>query len=332
MKVKFFFLLLFFNSCFSTDNKVLVRNNGETQGSFYHIQYLSDYGNNYKFQIDSILLEIDSSLSIYQDFSTISKLNNKETLIVDSLFSNVFNVAKYVYIHTEGYFDCSVFPLVKEWGFYNNRLSDSIIIDSLNFQNILKHVGFDKINLANDSLFLPDNMMLDFNSIAQGYSVDIIAQFLESHSIDDYLIEIGGELKAKGKNVDGEVWKVGIDKPQKDIDLNERFQFVLELENKALATSGNYRRFYEKDGVKYSHVINPITGFPCQNRLLSVSVIHDKCMLADAYATAFMVMGVKKSKIFLSKNSEIAACLVYTGKDGEWKTYISPLILNAMIN
>ena len=165
MKVKFFFLLLFFYSCFSTDNKILVRNNGETQGSFYHIQYLSNYGNNYKFQIDSILLEIDSSLSIYQDFSTISKLNNKESLVVDSLFSKVFNVAKHVYIHTEGHFDCSVFPLVKEWGFYNNRLSDSTIIDSLNFKNILKHVGFDKINLVNDSLFLPDNMMIDLKQM-----------------------------------------------------------------------------------------------------------------------------------------------------------------------
>ena len=176
-------------------------------------------------------------------------------------------------------------------------------------------------------------MSLDFNAIAQGFTVDMIARYLENRKISNYLIEVGGELLAKGRNADEDVWRVGVDKPSQDIDVNERFQFILDLEDKALATSGNYRKFYEKDGVKYSHTINPFTGFPAQNRLLSVTVIHNNCMFADAYATAFMVMGVKKTKQLLKKlDDELEVYLVFTDKDGEWKTYISPTMEERIIN
>jgi thiamine biosynthesis lipoprotein len=175
-------------------------------------------------------------------------------------------------------------------------------------------------------------MSLDFNSIAQGYTVDVIAQFLESKGDSNYLVEVGGELLSKGRNADGKIWRVGVDKPSEDIDMQARFQFILDLKDKALATSGNYRKFYEKDGVKYSHTINPFTGFPAQNRLLSVTVIHDNCMLADAYATAFMVMGVRKSKQFAKLHPELEIYLVYTGKDNDWKTYVSPRMLERIIN
>ena len=192
--------------------------------------------------------------------------------------------------------------------------------------------GFDKISLIDDSLILPKGMSLDFNSIAQGYTVDVIAQFLESKGDSNYLIEVGGELLAKGRNADGNIWRVGVDKPSEDIDVNERFQFILDLENKALATSGNYRRFYEQDGVKYSHTINPFSGFPVQNRLLSATVIHKNCMLADAYATAFMVMGIRKSKQFAALHSELEVYLVYTEEDGSWKTFISSAMEKRIIN
>ena len=175
-------------------------------------------------------------------------------------------------------------------------------------------------------------MSLDFNSIAQGFTVDLIGAFLQNKNIENYLIEVGGELLAKGKNVNGKNWKVGVDKPLENIDVGDRFQFILELEDKALATSGNYRKFYEKDGVKYSHTINPFTGFPAQNRLLSVTVIHDSCMIADAYATAFMVMGVKKTKKFVRKNLNTEIYLVYTDKEGYRETYISPSLLDRIIN
>ena len=332
MKYIFYLFTVFFFSCSSSDNTILVKNFGEAQGSYYHIQYLSENGENYKSQIDSILLEVDSSLSIYKDYSLISKLNKRENIKTDTLFNAVFLGAQKVFVESEGNFDCSVSPLVNAWGFYKNKLGDSLVIDSAKFRKILSYVGFDKISLIADSLVLPKGMSLDFNSIAQGLTVDVIASFFENKNIKNYLIEVGGELLAKGKNADGNIWRVGVDKPSDDIDVQERFQFILDLENKALATSGNYRKFYELDGIKYAHTINPFTGFPSKNRLLSVTVINDDCMLADAYATAFMVMGVKKTKHFVASNPEIEIYLVYTGNDGDWKTFISPSMQKRIIN
>ena len=325
-----FFLTLF--SCSFSDNTILVTNSGEAQGSYYHIKYMSDYGEDYHFQIDSILQEVDSSLSIYKNYSLISKLNNGEQLKTDTLFNIVFLAAQKVFLESEGNFDCSVSPLVDAWGFYNDKLGNSLVIDSVKFKSILDDVGFQKIHLIEDSLVIPKQMSLDFNAIAQGFTVDLIASYLDSKNISRYLIEVGGEILAKGSNDDGNIWRVGIDKPSENIDANERFQFILDLEDKALATSGNYRKFYEKNGVKYSHTINPFTGFPAENSLLSVTVIHDNCMFADAYATAFMVMGVKQTKQFVAQHSDIEIYLVYTGKDGDWKTYISPKMLARIIN
>ena len=161
----------------------------------------------------------------------------------------------------------------------------------------------------------------------------MIAILLEEKGILNYLIEVGGELKAKGINADGNVWRVGIDKPSDEIDFQNRFQFILDLKDKALATSGNYRKFYVMDGVKYAHTINPKTGFPSQNRLLSVTVVANKCSLADAYATAFMAMGLKKTKkIIKTLNDELEVYVVYTDKNGDWKTYISPSMKKRIVN
>ena len=332
MKNLLYLLLLIFFSCSSDGNLILVKNSGSAQGSFYHIQYLSNDGVNYKFQIDSIFREIDSSLSIYKEYSIISKLNNGQNLRTDLFFNEVFLAAEKVYLESKGNFDCSVSPLVDAWGFYQDKLGDSIIIDSAKFYNILPFIGFDKIKLIDDSLILPQGMRLDFNAIAQGYTVDVIAEFLQAKGDSNYLIEVGGEILVKGENADGNLWRVGVDKPSENIDENERFQFILDLKNRALATSGNYRKFYEENGVKYSHTINPFTGYPAQNRLLSVTVIHESCMLADAYATAFMVMGVKKSKQFLKTHPEIEIYLTYTNKNGEWNTFISSDFKKRIVN
>ena len=332
MKNILYLFLLILCACSSSDNRILVKNSGEAQGAYYHIQYMSNGGKDFHFQIDSIFKEIDSSLSIYKDYSLISKLNKGEDVKTDTLFNTVFKGAQKVFLESEGNFDCSVSPLVNAWGFYKDKLGDSLVIDSAKFRKILPYIGFDKISLIADSLVLPKGMRLDFNAIAQGYTVDVIAQFLQAKGYSNYLIEVGGELLAKGKNADGNIWRVGVDKPSENINKNERFQFILDLEDKALATSGNYRKFYEKDGVKYAHTINPFTGFPTQNRLLSVTVIHDNCMLADAYATAFMVMGVKKIKRFAKEHPEIEIYLVYTGKDSSWKTFISADLQKRIIN
>ena len=332
MRYIFCFILLLLYACSSNDNNILVTNSGEAQGSFYHIKYISENAVDYQLQIDSILQEIDSSLSIYKNYSLISKLNSGQNIKTDTFFNTVFFAAQRIFFETDRNFDCSIEPIVNAWGFYDNVSFDSFNIDSIKIKRLLNNVGFHKIELIGDSLILPKNMRLDFNSIAQGFTVDVIATFLQNKNIENYLIEVGGELLAKGKNINGKNWKVGVDKPIENIDVGDRFQFILELENKALATSGNYRKFYEKDGVKYSHTINPFTGFPAQNRLLSVTVIHDSCMIADAYATAFMVMGVKKTKKFVRKNLNTEIYLVYTDKEGNWKTYISPRLLDRIIN
>ena len=332
MQYILFIVILSLFSCTESNNKILVKNTGIVQGTFYHIQYLSEDGKNYINQIDSIFHEIDSSLSIYKGYSLISKINNQESVKTDVLFNEVYNASREIYIESEGYFDCSIYPLVKHWGFYEDFTSESLIIDSTRLTKILDYVGFDKVDLINDSLILPKGMRLDFNSIAQGYSVELIARFLQKQSVSNYLIEVGGEILAKGRNADQDIWRVGVDKPVENINHNRRFQFILDLEDKALATSGNYRNFYEKDGIKYAHTINPFTGFPANNRLLSVTVIHDNCMLADAYATACMAMGVKKSKKFALEHPEIEIYLVYFDVDGNWKTYISPNLQKRLIN
>ncbi|MAO71072.1 MAG: thiamine biosynthesis protein ApbE [Flavobacteriales bacterium] len=333
MNYIFCFIALVLLSCSEQTNRILVQNTGETQGTYYHVQYLSENGESYKIQIDSLLDEIDSSVSIYKPYSIISKLNRGEKVQTDDIFNSVYLDAVDVYVNSNGYFDCTVSPLVSYWGFYKNWGQENIDIDSLKIKNILKNVGTNKTDISDGSVYLDLGVQIDFNAIAQGYSVDLIANLLENKGVQNYLIEVGGEIKAKGVNTDDKIWRVGIDKPLEEIDTEDRFQFILELDNKSLATSGNYRKFYEKDGIKYSHTINPMTGFPVQNRLLSVTVITNKCSLADAYATAFMAMGVEQTKkLLMTVNDPLDVYLVYTDKDGNWKTYISPRMQEKIIN
>ena len=333
MKYIFCFVFFVFFSCSEQTQRILVQNTGEAQGTFYHVQYLSENGKSYKIQIDSLLDEIDSSVSIYKSYSIISKLNRGEKVKTDDIFNSVYLDAVDVYDKSKGYFDCTVSPLVSYWGFYKNWGQEYIDVDSLKIQEIIKNVGTNKTDIFDGSVYLESGVQIDFNAIAQGYSVDFIADFLEDKGVQNFLIEVGGEVKAKGVNTDDKIWRVGIDKPLEEIDIEDRFQFILELENKSLATSGNYRKFYEKNGVKYSHTINPMTGFPVQNRLLSVTVITNKCSLADAYATAFMAMGVEQTKkLIKSVDDQLDVYLVYTDIDGNWKTYISPGMQEKIIN
>ena len=317
-----FFLIILISSCSQTDKKSLITYSGKAQGTYYHIKHLSNNTKSYKAQVDSILNQVDNSLSTYKKNSLISKLNLGVECATDSLFNIVFYASKKVFNESEGYFDCSIGPIVDYWGFYNNKINDSVKIDTQQVNRLISNIGFKKIELIDNSLILPKGMRLDFNSIAQGFSVDLIGNYLISMGVNDFMIELGGEILVKGENPNGELWTIGIEKPTDKIDRTE-YQFIIPLRNKALATSGNYRKYYIKDGIKYSHTINPFTGFPSKNKLLSVTVIHNQCMLADAYATAFMSMGLSKTKKFLVRNPNIQVCLVYTNKDGEWETYVS---------
>jgi thiamine biosynthesis lipoprotein len=326
------FLILFslFISCDSVkNNDVLVINSGKTQGTFYHIKYLSDQGENYQEEVDSLLFLVDNSLSTYNKSSLITRINSGEEVVTDSLFRTVFRSAKEVFTSSNGLFDCSIAPLVNAWGF---GFSEKQKMDTNRVSNLLKIVGFEKIYLQNDSIIKPKRMLIDFNSIAQGYTVDLIAYLFDQKGIANYLIEVGGEIRSKGINADGNLWRIGVDKPTESIDSKDRFQFILELNNKSLATSGNYRKFYMENGINYSHVINPKTGFPAKNKLLSVTVVHNDCITADAYATAFMVMGLQISKKFLSQRKDLEVYFIYRNQKGELVNYVTENFKERIVN
>jgi thiamine biosynthesis lipoprotein len=270
---------------------------GNAQGTTFKITFKDTIEKDITVQIDSLFKVIDQSMSLWDSLSLISKINNNA--IYDSLdfhFLKVFEASRLINQKSEGYFDVSVGPLVKAWGFSIKKglpIPTSLQIDSLN-----SIVGSDKFQLVEQKIRKEDpRNQIDFNAIAQGYTVDVISVFLEDLGCKDYLVEIGGELRAKGKNKEGKVWRVGIEKPQ-----NERaLEVVVNLENKSLATSGSYRKFFEKDGKKYSHAIDPKTGYPVTHSVLSMSVLANDCMTADAYATAFLVMGLEKAKRIAAK-------------------------------
>ncbi|MGB0425034.1 MAG: FAD:protein FMN transferase [Flavobacteriales bacterium] len=287
---------------------------GEAQGTTYNIKYLND-SSNYAPQIDSILYQFDQDLSGWTKGSLINRLNafNRTDTVfafIDSTknFSVVFDVSREIYIKTQGAFDPTVFPLVELWGFGQKEAGE------VNEESIAKAkelVGMepsniDMIEMYKNEYFYEETQIrkgqlgvkLDFNAIAQGYSVDLIGDFLESKGVNDYMIELGGELLCKGVNGAGEAWKIAIDKPVA-LDDERALQALLTVSNKAVATSGSYRKFKEVNGKRYSHTIDPKTGYPVEHQLLSVTVLASSCAAADAYATAFMVMGAEATMEFL---------------------------------
>jgi thiamine biosynthesis lipoprotein len=297
---------------------------GFAQGTTYHITYESKGGENLKALVDSLLADFDMSLSIYQPASIISRINRNEPgTKTDSRFRKVFKKSFEVYENTDGAFDITVGPIVNALGFGNKDTLDmnSRIIDSLLF-----YVGMEKVRLSADSLVKQDpNIVLDVNAIAQGFSVDLVAEFLESRKIRNYLVEIGGEVSARGRNENNQVWRIGIDKPVEGNFLpGEDLQTIIMLDNRSLATSGNYRKYYEKNGIKYVHTINPKTGYPVVSNLLSATVVAGDCMTADAYATALMVFGVERSIQFLESHTFLDAYLIYADAQGNFRTYLTP--------
>ncbi len=295
---------------------------GEAQGTTYHIKYIDSNQTNYKTAFDSILLAIDQSVSTYLPTSLISQLNNKkDTIILDDIFKAVYLKSIEIGENTAYAFDVTLAPVINAygWGFKNKSTITPQLIDSL-----LELVGVSNFKLSGDTLIkLLPNAMLDFNAIAQGYSADLLADFLEQHNIQDYMVEMGGEVKTKGKNVEGEWWRLGVDKPIENAE-SRKLSAILSLENEALATSGNYRKFYVESGVKYSHTINPKTGYPVDHSLLSASVVSKTGMEADAYATVFMVLGLEKAKVILETNPTLDAFLIYADSTGQFKTFITP--------
>ena len=293
---------------------------GETQGTYYSIVYFDDNMADYQMEIDSILHDFDMSVSLWVPNSILSKINDGDTSIeVDKYFADNFVISKDVANQTNGAFDFTIGKLIKAWGFgYDNTKNvDSLMIDSL-----LQHIGYQKVKLVNNKVVRqsPD-ITFDFNAVAQGYSVDVIGDFLQSKGIENYLIDIGGEVKAKGQKPDGSKWKVGVEKPAENKQSDRDLRAVVELKNLSIATSGNYRKYYIENGVKYSHEINPHTGYPARNNLLSASIVHKNTAYADAYATACLVMGLDKSIKFVESHENTEAFFIYSDTNGSYKTY-----------
>jgi len=311
-------------SC-SSREKEYVRFGGFAQGTTYSISYRDPEKRNLQPQVDSLLNDFDNSLSIYNKKSIISRMNDNDTSVAaDGYLTECFSYAVEVYKATNGAFDITVGPLVRAWGF---GLKNKDKISQQHIDSLLTLVGMEKVKLVAGKLQKSNRkIFVDVNAIAQGYSVDVVARYLESKGITDYLVEIGGETFGKGLNSRGKAWTIGIDKPYDgNVTPGEDLQAKVELPSgKALATSGNYRKFYVENGVKYSHTIDPKTGYPARNTLLCISVIAGNCAYADAYATAFMVMGVDKAKEFLAAHPEFEAYMVYSGKNGAFETFATP--------
>ena len=318
---------------------------GEAQGTTYHIKLVSLDGTDHSAAIDSILVDIDQSMSLYLDNSTINKVNGTDTIIeIDLYFHQVFNASKDIYIATQGAFDPAVLPLVKGWGFGKDKTPT---IDSTKMDSLLALVDFQGVSLGLDHQLNLDHALkrycdsaqveikyvlnknkphiqLDFNGIAQGFTVDVISDYLLNYGVNNYMIELGGEVIARGRKPNNQPWKIGIDQPLENAD-ERKLQAIVPLVNKAMATSGNYRQFYVQNGIKYAHTINPKTGYPVTHSLLSATVITNDCALADGYATAFMVMGIDRSKEFLRINPQLGldVLFIYANAEGEWETFAS---------
>lgn len=294
---------------------------GETMGTTYSIKYLQNEGENYKTAVDSLLELFNQSLSTYIPTSELSQFNEGTVFKFElPFFYPVLKRSHEIYQETHGAFDPTVGPLVNAWGFgpKNTEMPSKETIDSL-----MQFVKFDSLYFDSISVCkLMTGIQLDFSAIAKGYGVDVVVDFMKSKGVADMMVEIGGEMVCLGQNQEGKAWRIGIDRPS-DREVGRPLQSVVTLENRALATSGNYRNYYEKDGKKFSHTINPKTGYPVEHSLLSASVFAHDCMTADAFATAFMVIGLEKAKEMLNVHKDLEAYLVYSDENGEIKTFIS---------
>ena len=323
-------ILTFMLACNPKAKQQEVKINGLAQGTYYAITYFDHETRDLQPEIDSFFNAFNESASTYLEASVISRFNNNDTSVrADEAFIVVFNKSQEVSAATNGSFDITTYPLSDAWGF---GFTDPMKLDNQKVDSLLQYVGYHMVKLEGDRLIKEKpETRLDFNAIAKGYSVDLIGKMLEEKGIKNYLVDVGGEVFAKGEKVDGTAWKVGIEKPTEDSDDQRTLDAVVTLKNKALATSGNYRRFFMKDGIKYSHTIDPITGYPVTHRLLSASVLADDAMTADAYATAFVVMGLEKAKAFISGHPEFEAHFIYTNNKGQYESWTSPGLVKLIV-
>lgn len=330
MKYVLLLLAFFFISCEdSTSVKTL---QGNALGTTYSIKYFSENIEIQPSEIDSLLNVINTSMSTYKDDSDISKINSGDaSIVVDAHFQKVFQASKRIFNDTEGYFDPSVGLLVNAYGFGPDGYSESVTDQAID--SLFQFVGFDNIQLTEGNKVKSNlsTLYLDFNAIAKGYTVDVFGNYLQSKGFENYLVEIGGEVRVSGKNLENDkAWKIGIEMPLEDG--SRELKYGVNLYDESMATSGNYRKFRvdAETGQKYVHTINPKTGKSQKTDILSASVIAETCTDADAYATAFMAMGFQKSMKFLKINNNLKVVFIYSDEEGNQNSYISEELQNAI--
>lgn len=335
MKKKNIFKILFL-TVLSVASVIIIWNQQTTPyqhntGFIFGTTYSITYQNNKDLQaeIEAEMNEVDAALSPFNKRSIITAVNNNHQVKLNQKFMQVFNLAENISHETDGAFDITVAPLVNEWGFgFRKGVNPTKhVIDSLR-----QIVGYQKVALINGKVVKKDpRINLDCSGIAKGYGSDCVANLLRRHGIENFMVEIGGEIVTAGVNPDRVPWKIGVTKPvDNPTQQNGELQTVLNVTDKAMATSGNYRNFYYKGGRKYAHTIDPKTGYPVQHNILSSTVIADNCATADAYATAFMVLGLNKAKAILQRHPELMAYFIYSDKNGKNTVWFSPSMKKAI--
>ena len=310
-------VLALLSSCVNQPQKIVLQ--GLAQGSYYAITYFDELNRNFQHEIDSIFHAVDMSVNLWVDSSVISKVNRNEEVTLDSIFIDNFRIAQKAARLSDGYFDPTISPIVAAWGF-SYKSGDSItpqLIDSLK-----QLVNYQKIRIENGKVVKENpNMKLDFNAIAQGYTSDLIASFLESRGIKNYLVDTGGEIMARGSKPNGQPWIVGIEKPAENWDSEQVVQTRIALHDKGLVTSGSTRKYTERNGRRYSHCIDPKTGYPVEHNVLSATVMAENSVWADALASICMVMGMEKSLPLIESMNGVEAYYIFVDDQNELKTF-----------
>lgn len=290
-------------------------------GTTYNVIYQCD--SDLSRSIKAELMKVDHSLSPFNKESVISAVNNNQDVLLDEMFLEVFQKSMDISRETNGAFDITVAPLVNAWGFgfKNGTPPNRQQVDSL-----LQIIGYQKLSLEKGKVVKQDpRMMLDCSAVAKGYGTDVVARLLRNRGVQNFMVEIGGEIVTSGVNAQRVPWKIGVNKPDDDsLSVNRELQTILNVTDKAMATSGNYRRFYYKGGKKFAHTIDPKTGYPVQHSILSATVLANDCATADAYATAFMVMGMEGVQQVLERHPELMAYLIYDDGKGQNAIWYSP--------
>lgn len=312
-----FGIIVLLTSCNRQPKKIMLQ--GEAQGSYYAITYYDEQERNFQHEINSIFHAVDVSVNLWVDTSVISKVNRNEDVTLDSIFIDNFNIAQEAARLSDGYFDPTISPIVAAWGF-SYKHGDSItpqLIDSLK-----QLVDYRKVRIEN-GMVIKENpaMTLDFNAIAQGYTSDLIASFLDSRGIKNYLVDTGGEIMAHGTKPNGQPWIVGIEKPADNWDSEQVVHTRIALRDKGLVTSGSTRKYVERNGKRYSHCIDPNTGYPVEHQVLSVTVIANSSVWADALASICMVMGMEKSLPLIESMDDVEAYYIYVNENNELETF-----------